>query len=152
VSKLMNWIVNWIATSGDSKRYWLDFDGDSAYANCGADSSLEDLHGASGFTVDGWIKMPDEQLAHYGIIASKYDVIQEVAYGWYFAIDYDTNTLAGVAIYQTTPAGSATDQLILVEDWTHVLMCFNPVDAGGAFFYARGSSNNLVLEVLYAAG
>jgi len=123
----MDWVINWIGSG--VKRWWLDFDGDSSYADCGADASLEDLPGDSGFTIDCWIKVPDEQLAHYGTIASKYDTIQEVSWGWYFVIDYDTATLGGVAIFQTIPAGSNTNQMILVEDWTHVLMCFNPVDA-----------------------
>jgi len=38
-------------------------------------------------------------------------------------------------------------QILVLEDWA-----LSPVDAGGAFFYARGSSDSLALEVLYAAG
>lgn len=38
-------------------------------------------------------------------------------------------------------------QILVLED-----IAMSPVNLAGAFFYARGSSDNLVLEVLYAAG
>jgi len=37
-------------------------------------------------------------------------------------------------------------QPLILEDWA-----LSPVNAAGEFFYARGSANGLVLEVLYAA-
>jgi len=39
------------------------------------------------------------------------------------------------------------DQILVLED-----VAVSPMDLGGAIFYARGSADSLVLEVLYAAG
>lgn len=118
------------------KRWWVDFDGDSSFIDCGDDASLEDLH--AGFTVDGWIMVPDEQLAHYHCIASKYDVIDQTAYGWYFVVDHDTGALAAAAIYQTTAAESTGQEALTAGVWTHVLACFNPVDS--KLYFAIGGA------------
>lgn len=122
----MNWIINWI---GSGKYFFVEFDGDSAYINCGSDANLEDLHGATGFTVDGWLRIPDEQLEGNTTIASKYDVIAATPWGWYFAVDQGLGILSSMAIYQTIPAASVTIEGMTAGAWAHVLACFNPVDA-----------------------
>jgi len=126
MSKLMNWIINWL---GSGKYFFVEFDGDSAYINCGSDANLEDLHGATGFTVDGWVRIPDEQLEGYGTIASKYDVIEAAPTGWYFVADQGSGVLVSTATYSTNPAASITAENMTAGVWAHVLTCFNPVDA-----------------------
>lgn len=127
----MNWIVNWIGPGepAESKYYYVDFDGDSSYIDCGADASLEDLHGWAGFTADGWLYVPDRQLEGYGTIVSKYDIVAAAPTGWYFAVDQGSGVLAASAIYSTTPAASVTIEWVTPGTWAHVLACYNPVDA-----------------------